>query len=98
MGTSGGVLGSTTSIQVGLEVLEKVLIETHVLGLGEDGVVGLQSVLLKKSSISVYVVSGAAGLESFTADAYPTAWMSRRGFSRHKSSYLPILNCDFGLL
>ena len=48
LGTSGGVLGGTTGVQVDLEVLEQVLVQTHVLLLGQDGVVGLESILLEQ--------------------------------------------------
>lgn len=48
LGTSGSVLCGTTSVQVDLEVLEQVLVETHVLLLGEDGIVGLEAVLLEQ--------------------------------------------------
>ena len=48
LGTSGGVLGGTTGVQVNLVVLEQVLVETHVLLFGQDGVVGLESILLEQ--------------------------------------------------
>jgi hypothetical protein len=48
LGTSGGVLGGATGVQVDLEVLEQVLVEAHVLLFGQDGVVGLESILLEQ--------------------------------------------------
>lgn len=49
LGTTGGVLRSTTGNEDGLVVLDQVLVETHVLlGIGEDGIVGLQAVLLEE--------------------------------------------------
>lgn len=48
LGTSGGVLGGTTSVEVDLVVLEQVLVEAHVLLLSQDGIVGLESILLQQ--------------------------------------------------
>jgi len=48
LGTSGGVLSGTTSVQVDLEVVEQVVVETHVLLFGQDGVVGLEAILLEQ--------------------------------------------------
>lgn len=48
LGTTGGVLGSTTSNELGVVVVEQVLVQRAVLVLSEDGVVGLQGVLVEK--------------------------------------------------
>lgn len=48
LGTSGGVLGGATGVQVDLVVLEQVLVEAHVLLLSQDGIVGLESILLQQ--------------------------------------------------
>jgi hypothetical protein len=45
-------LSSTTGDQFGVVVLEEILIEAHVFLLGEDGVVGVDLVLLQKRLIS----------------------------------------------
>ena len=52
LSTAGGVLGSTTGDQLSIVVLEEVLEEALVLLLGEDGVVGLEAVLLEESLIA----------------------------------------------
>jgi hypothetical protein len=53
LGTTGGVLRSTAGNEDGLEVLDQVLVETHVLlGVGEDGIVGLQAILLEELLIT----------------------------------------------
>lgn len=49
---SCSVLSGTTSDELGVVVLEQIFVETHVLLLGEDGVVGLQAVLLEELLIS----------------------------------------------
>lgn len=46
LGTTGGVLGSTASNQLGVVVVEEILEEGDVLLLGEDGIVGLEAVLV----------------------------------------------------
>lgn len=52
-GTTGGVLRSASGDEDGLVVLDQVLIETHVfLRIGEDGVVGLEAVLLEELLIT----------------------------------------------
>jgi hypothetical protein len=48
LGTSSGVLGGTTGVQVDLEVVEQVVVETHVLLFGQDGVVRLEAILLEQ--------------------------------------------------
>lgn len=52
LSTAGGVLGSTTSNQLSIVVLEEVLEEALVLLLSEDGVVGLEAVLLEESLVT----------------------------------------------
>ena len=97
LGTTGGVLRSTTGNEDGLVVLDQVLVETHVLlRFGKDRVVGLEAVLLEELLIT------ALRSEKFHKGAqprtksmvvhrelqltYPTPWMSRRGFSRQSNS------------
>jgi hypothetical protein len=53
LGTTGGVLGSTAGGEGGLAVVEEVLVNTEVLGLGKDGVVGLDLVSVKGSLVAV---------------------------------------------
>lgn len=45
LGSAGSVLGGTTGDQLGLVVVEKLLVKTLVLVLGQNGVVGLEAVL-----------------------------------------------------
>lgn len=52
LGTSGTVLGSTTGDELGIVVVEKVLVERNVLLLGEDGIVGLETVLVEKGLVT----------------------------------------------
>ena len=53
LGTTGGVLRSTSGNEDGLEVLDQVLVKAHVLlGVGENGIVGLQAVLLEQLLIT----------------------------------------------
>lgn len=48
LGTTGRVLGSTTSDELGVVVVEQVLVQRGVLVLGEDGIVSLEGVLVEK--------------------------------------------------
>lgn len=48
LGTTGAVLGGTTGNQLRLVVVEEVLVEGLVLVLGEDGIVGLELVLVEE--------------------------------------------------
>lgn len=51
--TAGGVLRGTSSNEDGLVVLHQVLVDTHVLlGVGENGIVGLEAVLLEELLIT----------------------------------------------
>jgi hypothetical protein len=52
LGATGRVLGSTAGDELGVEVVEEVLVEAEVLLLGEDGVVGLEVVLLQESLVT----------------------------------------------
>lgn len=52
LSTTGSVLHRAASKENGIVVMEEVVIETHVLFLSKDGVVGLHSVLLEKSIIT----------------------------------------------
>lgn len=51
LSTTGSVLGSTTGNQLSI-LGHKLFIETHVLLLGENGIVVLETVLLKESGIT----------------------------------------------
>lgn len=52
MGAAGGVLGGAAGDEFGVAVLEQVFVEAHVLVFGEDGVVGLEAVVLEHGGIS----------------------------------------------
>ena len=49
---SGRVLGGAASNQLGLAVVEELLVKGQMLLLGKDGIVGLQSVFLKQGLIT----------------------------------------------
>jgi hypothetical protein len=53
LSTTSSVLGSTTGNQLSI-LGHKLLIETHVLLLGEDGIVVLETVLLEKGGITLH--------------------------------------------
>ena len=57
LGTAGRVLCSSTGNEHGIVVLDQVLVEAEVLLLGEDGIVGLEAVLLEKLLIAGGIVS-----------------------------------------
>ena len=82
---TGGVLGSTAGYELCVVVLEKVFVETHVLFLGEDGVVGLEAVLGEHCFIAGQLRSVPAGLYGRRVGAYPWPWMSEAA----------LLICDF---
>lgn len=48
LGAAGAVLGGAAGNQLGLVVVEEVLVERDVLLLGQDGVVGLELVLVEE--------------------------------------------------
>lgn len=52
LGTSGAVLGSTAGDELGIVVVEEVLVEGDVLLLGEDGIVGLEAVLVEQGLVT----------------------------------------------
>lgn len=52
LGTAGGVLGGATGNELGVVVVEKVFVEGNVLLLGEDGVVGLEAVLVEEGLVA----------------------------------------------
>lgn len=53
LGTTGGVLGGAAGDQLGLEVVQQVLVDALVLLLGEDGVVRLETVLGQELIVAV---------------------------------------------
>lgn len=53
LGATGGVLGGTAGDELGLEVVQKVLVDALVLVLGQDGVVGLEVVLGEELIVAV---------------------------------------------
>lgn len=57
LGPAGGVLGSSTSNEHGIVVLDQVFEETKVLLLGENSIVGLEAVLLEELLVSGCIVS-----------------------------------------
>ncbi len=52
LGTTGRVLGGAAGNQLGIKVVEEVLEDALVLGLGQDGIVGLEVVLLEQVVVS----------------------------------------------
>lgn len=77
LSTSRSVLGSTAGDQLGVAVLEQVLVQSHVLFLGEDGIVGLDVVLLQHGIISTQFVSSESTIEAAAKNiSYPTPWIS----------------------
>lgn len=52
LGTTGRVLGGTASNQLGIVVVEEVLVQGEVLVLGENGIVGLEAVLVEKGLVT----------------------------------------------
>lgn len=53
LGTTGRVLGGTAGNQLGIVVVEEVLVEVQVLlRIGEDSIIGLEAVLLEKCLIA----------------------------------------------
>ena len=61
-GATGGVLGTASGDKFRIAVLEQVVIEGHVLGFGEDGVVEFEVVLLEQ-----VIVAGVRCISSGTA-------------------------------
>jgi len=88
--SSCGVLRSTSSQQLGIAVLHELLEQSHVLFLGQDGIVWLEAILLKKGLITVLLsmfriaVESTFGYVGIGTDPWP--WMSSNGFSRQSSS------------
>jgi hypothetical protein len=59
LSTTGSVLGSTTSDQFRIAVLDEVFVEAHVLLFGEDGIVGFYAVFLEHRLISTSALANA---------------------------------------
>lgn len=53
LGTSGAVLSSTAGDELGIVVVEEVLVEGDVLILGEDSIVRLQVIFVKEGLVTV---------------------------------------------
>lgn len=86
LGTPGGVLGGTTSVQVDLVVLEQVLVQAHVLLLSQDGIVGLESILLQQLLVadSLDVQEGVLEAEDLVLARHfdmRLMWIERREMS-----------------
>lgn len=52
LGATGGVLGGAAGEELGVVVVEEVLVEREVLLFGEDGVVGLEVVFLEEGFVT----------------------------------------------
>lgn len=52
LGASGRVLGSTTGNELGVVVVQEVLIEGDMLLLGEDSIVGLEAILVEQGLVT----------------------------------------------
>jgi len=66
LSTTSGVLGSTTSNELSVK-LHQLIVETHVLVLGEDGVVVLESILLQESGVTeLALVDGRYGVRKLS--------------------------------
>jgi hypothetical protein len=53
LGTSGAVLGSTASNELGIVVVEEIFVKRDVLFLSKNSVIGLQAILVKKSLVTL---------------------------------------------
>jgi hypothetical protein len=51
LGTTSGVLSGTTGDQLGIAG-KQILVDTHMLLLGEDSIIGLQAILIQESGIA----------------------------------------------
>ena len=51
LGAAGGVLSGAAGDDLGVAVLEQVVVEAHVFFFGEDGVVGLKAVVFEHGLI-----------------------------------------------
>lgn len=72
LSTTGSVLSSTTGDQLSIPGKE-ILVDTHVLLLGEDSIVILQAVLLEKGSITLESMSVNWILSTQTEDQFVPA-------------------------
>lgn len=52
LGAAGGVLCGTTSYELGIIVIEKVLVETKVLFFSEDCIICFEAIFFEKSGIT----------------------------------------------
>ena len=52
LGAAGGVLGCAAGDELGVVVLDQVFVQAHVFIFGEDGVVGLEAVVLEHGFIA----------------------------------------------
>lgn len=52
LGTTGSVLGGATGNQLGIVVVEEVLVDASMLLLSEDGIVGLEAILLEEGLVA----------------------------------------------
>lgn len=90
LGAAGRVLGRAASDQLGVIVVQEVLVEGEVRVLGEDGVVGLEVVLGQESVI-------ASGLDVWdlplvlALSAFPPRLLSRWGHGREGVVLVPVL-------
>lgn len=53
LGATGGVLGGTTGDELGLEVVQQVLVDGLVLVLSQDGIVSLEVILCKELVVAI---------------------------------------------
>lgn len=83
---TGGVLGGTTSDELGVVVVEELLVDGDVLLVGEDGVVLLEAVLVEQGLVTDGL-DVCSGCERGAIGQRKSGDGPRRGFSRHRSVY-----------
>ena len=67
--SSGRVLGGTTGVEVCFVVVQQLLVQAHVLLLGENGVVGLEAILVEQGLVTGTTVSASTTNSSIPWDA-----------------------------
>jgi hypothetical protein len=98
LGAAGRVLGGAAGDELGIEVVQEILVEGLVLLLGQDGVVGLEAVLVKQGLVAEGLDVCAARVDMSVYVETQQDWrgwlrvvgrsnVPRRGFSKQKRAY-----------
>jgi len=85
LGTPSRVLRCSAGDELCMAVLDQVVVEAHLVGLSQKGVVEFEPVFLEHFLVAGHVNGGPSSQMHLVSSAYPCPWISSKGFSKQSS-------------